>query len=278
VSAQGDARAPVYRSCELVFFAVTLPGTGLHCIRFAHRFGGRMIGSSRSVRGGIVVACVVVALAGARAWSASALDALTQQDAVAGLKAALSQGVGAAVGKLGVVDGFLGNPEVRIPLPGKLEKAKKTLKALGLGPKADELVRTMNRAAEAAIPEARTLLLDAVKQMTVQDAKAILTGGDDAGTQYFRRTTSDNLTAKFLPIIKRSTDRLQVASQYNSLAGQAAKLGLLDARDATVEAYVTQKALDGLFLMMAKEELAIRKDPVGQASKLLQRVFGALKR
>jgi hypothetical protein len=210
--------------------------------------------------------------------AASALDALTQQDAVAGLKAALTQGAGAAVGKLGVVDGFFGNPEVRIPLPGKLQKAQKTLKLVGLGPKADELLRTMNRAAEAAVPAAKPLFVDAIKQMSLQDAKAILTGGNDAGTQYFRRVTSDQLTAKFLPIVRQSTDKLQVASQYNALVGQASKLGLVDAKDATIESYVTAKALDGLFLMMAKEEAAIRKDPVGQASKLLQKVFGALQR
>lgn len=234
-------------------------------------------GNLSRITGFVAVAAASGLLAGA-VLSASALDALTQKDAVAGLKAALTQGAGAAVGKLGIVDGFLGNPEVRIPLPGKLEKAQKTLKLLGLGPKADDLVRTMNRAAEAAVPEARTLFVDAVKQMTVQDAKTILTGGDDAGTQYFRRVTGDKLAAKFLPIVKQSTDRLQVASQYNALAGQASKFGLVDAKDATIENYVTSKALDGLFLMMAREELAIRKDPVGQGSKLLQKVFGALKR
>ena len=154
--------------------------------------------------------------------AAGLLDSLTQQDAVAGLKAALTQGAGNAVGKLGVADGFLGNPEVKIPLPGKLQDAQKILQMVGLGPKADELVTTMNRAAEAAVPEAKVLLVESVKQMSIQDAKSILTGGDDAGTQYFRRTASDKLRAKFLPIVKRSTDRLQVASQYNALVGQAA--------------------------------------------------------
>jgi hypothetical protein len=209
--------------------------------------------------------------------AAGLLDAVTQQDAVAGLKAALTQGAGNAIGKLGVADGFLGNPEVKIPLPGKLQDAQQLLQLVGLGPKADELVTTMNRAAEAAVPEAKTLLVDSVKQMSIQDAKSILTGGDDAGTQYFRRIASDKLRAKFLPIVKQSTDKLQVANQYNSLVGQASKLGLVDAKDASIENYVTGKTLDGLFLMMANEERAIRKDPVGQASKLLQKVFGAVK-
>jgi hypothetical protein len=222
-----------------------------------------------------MVACFVVAGA---LPAASVLDALSQKDAVAGLREALTRGASSAIGKLGVTDGFLGNPEVKIPLPGKLARAEKTLKMLGLGPKAEQLVQTMNRAAEAAVPEARTMFVDAIKGMSVQDAKGVLTGGDDAATQYFRRAMQDKLSAKFLPVIKLSTDKLQVATQYNALAGQASKLGLVDAKDATVESYVTGKAMDGLFLMMAKEELAIRKDPVGTASKLLQKVFGALKR
>jgi hypothetical protein len=228
-----------------------------------------------------VVDCAFVAmvalLAAGQSQGASPLAALTQKDAVGGLKAALTQSAVDAIGKLGATDGFLGNPDVKIPLPGKLDNARSTLKLLGLGDKADQLVETMNRAAEAAMPESKALLVDAVKQMSVQDAKGILSGGDDAGTQYFRRVTSDKLRAKLLPIIKQSTDKLQVAGQYNSLASQASKLGLMDAKDASVESYVTGKALDGLFLMMAKEERAIRQDPVGQASKLLQKVFGSLK-
>ena len=216
--------------------------------------------------------CVALA-----ATAAGLLDSLNQKDAVAGLKEALTQSAGNAISKLGITDGFLGNPEVKIPLPGKLQDAQKLLQIVGLGPKADELVTTMNRAAEAAVPQARTLLVESVRQMSIQDAKSILTGGDDAGTQYFRRSASDKLRAKFLPIVKQSTDKLQVANQYNSLVGQASKLGLANAQDATIENYVTGKALDGLFLMMANEERAIRKDPVGQASKLLQKVFGAVK-
>jgi hypothetical protein len=221
---------------------------------------------------------VLVALACATALQAAGLiDSLSQQDAVAGLKAALTQGAGAAIGKLGVADGFLGNPQVKIPLPGKLQDAKKLMDLVGLGGKADELVTTMNRAAELAVPEAKPLLVDAVKQMSIQDAKSILTGGDDAGTQYFRRVTSDKLRERFLPIVKRSTDKLKVAGQYNSLASQAGQLGLLDAKDASIESYVTGKTLDGLFLMMANEERAIRKDPMGQASSLLKKVFGAVR-
>jgi hypothetical protein len=207
---------------------------------------------------------------------AGGLDAISPQDSGDALRQALTQGASAAVASLGRLDGFLGNPKVRIPLPESLQTAEKLMRKLGMSKYADELVTTMNRAAEAAVPEARQLLVDAVKQMTLQDAKAILTGGDDSATQYFKRTTSAPLTEKFLPIVKQATEKVQLADKYNRYAKRAAKLGLLDKEDASLEHYVTQKALDGLFLMIAEEERAIRKDPVGQASGLLRKVFGAL--
>ncbi|MCO5097079.1 MAG: DUF4197 domain-containing protein [Rhodocyclaceae bacterium] len=207
---------------------------------------------------------------------AGGLDAISPQDSGDALRQALTQGASAAVASLGRKDGFLGNPKVRIPLPESLQTAEKLMRKLGMSKYADELVTTMNRAAEAAVPEARQLLVDAVKQMTLQDAKAILTGGDDSATQYFKRTTSAPLTEKFLPIVKQATEKVQLADKYNRYAKRAAKLGLLDKEDASLEHYVTQKALDGLFLMIAEEERAIRKDPVGQASDLLRKVFGAL--
>ena len=208
---------------------------------------------------------------------AAGLGDISQQDSSGALKQALTQGASAAVASLGKPDGFLGNPKVKIPLPENLQKAEKLMRKLGMGKHADELITTMNRAAEAAVPEAKALLLDAVKQMTLQDAKAILTGGDDSVTQYFQRTTSEPLTVKFLPIVRQATERVELAKKYNRYAKQAAKLGLLDKEDASLEAYVTDKALDGLFLMIAEEERAIRKNPLGQASSLLQKVFGALK-
>lgn len=207
---------------------------------------------------------------------AAGLGDISQQDSSGALRQALTQGASAAVASLGKPDGFLGNPKVKIPLPENLQKAEKLMRKLGMGKHADELIVTMNRAAEAAVPEAKALLLDAVKQMTLQDAKAILTGGDDSVTQYFQRTTSEPLTVKFLPIVRQATERVELAKKYNRYAKQAAKLGLLDKEDASLEAYVTDKALDGLFLMIAEEERAIRKNPLGQASSLLQKVFGAL--
>jgi len=220
---------------------------------------------------------MLAALAASSPALAGPLDAITQKDAAGGLKAALTQGIGNAVGSLGKPDGFLGNPKVKIPLPPKVAMAEEMLRMLGMGKQADELITSMNRAAESAVPEAKALLVDSVKQMTLQDAKSILTGGDDSATQYFRRATHDKLATRFLPIVKRATARVGLAQRYNELAGKGAQLGLLDAREANLEAYVTQRALDGLYLMLAEEERAIRKDPLGQSSKLVQKVFGAIR-
>ena len=208
-------------------------------------------------------------------WALGLAD-LSNQDAVSGLKAALTQSSAMAVSKLGIPGGFLGNPRVRIPLPGSLNKAAGLMRSLGMGKYADELETTMNRAAEAAVPEGKAVLVDAVKKMTVQDAKAILTGGNDSATQYFKSTTSAALTAKFLPIVKNATSKVGLAQQYNTFAEQGAKLHLLSDKQASLEGYVTQKTLDGLFLMMAEEEKAIRQNPLGQTSKLVKKVFGAI--
>ena len=201
---------------------------------------------------------------------------LSNTEASGGLKAALTQGIEKAVNLLGATDGFLGNKEVKIPLPDTMKKAERGMRMLGMGKQADDLVLKMNRAAEAAVPEAKTLLVDAVKKMTVADAKAILTGGNDAATQYFKKTTSAPMTEKFLPIVKKATADVQLAQQYNKFAEVGNKFGIVKKEQANLEQYVTQKALDGVYLMMAKEEAAIRKDPVGQASSLLKKVFGAV--
>jgi hypothetical protein len=205
------------------------------------------------------------------------LEHISNRDAVAGLKAALEKGAQAAVATLGRTDGFFGDPRVKIPLPDSLRRAEGLMRTLGMGRYADELVLTMNRAAEAAVPEAKKLLIDAVKKMSVQDAKGILTGGDTAGTEYFRRTTQDQLRAKFLPIVQNATSKLQLAEKYNQYAETGARFGLLKQQDANLDAYVTQKALDGLYFMIAQEEKKIRLDPVGSASSIIRKVFGALR-
>jgi Protein of unknown function (DUF4197) len=204
------------------------------------------------------------------------LNSLSNADASAGLKKALDQGINLAVGKLGTTGGFLNNPAVKIDLPPKLAKAENMIRMLGAGDEMDKLVISMNRAAEAAVPESKVLLKQALKQMTLADAKHILTGGDDAATQYFKHATYIPLKAKFAPIISRETEKLKLTETYDRVAKKAQALGVLKPEDASLESYVTDRTLDGLFLMMAQEERAIRKDPLGQASSLLKRVFGAL--
>lgn len=208
---------------------------------------------------------------------ATGSDLLSDEDTAGGLKQALTQSANIAVDKLGVENGFLENPKVKIPLPGSLQKVEGLMRTLGMSKYADGLIVTMNRAAEAAAAEAEPLLVDAVQEMSVGDAKAILTGGNDAATQYFRNTTSEALTQKFLPIVKNATDKAGLAKKYNEFAGKGAKFGLVAEKNANIENYVTQKTLDGLYLMMAEEERAIRNDPMGQGSKLLQQVFGSVK-
>lgn len=208
--------------------------------------------------------------------NAAGLDDLSNRDASAGLKEALTKSAVAAVSQLGTADGFLGNDKVRIPLPDSLRQAEGLLRTMGMGKQADELKVAMNRAAESAVKEAKPILVGAVKKMTLNDAKDVLSGGDDAATQYFRRTTDKDLAAKFAPIVKNATARVRLAEKYNQYAGKAAKLGLMDASDADLDQYVTKKTLDGLFLVIGEQERAIRQDPVGQGSALLRKVFGAV--
>ncbi len=223
-----------------------------------------------------VLRTLVFLLISAPVWAAGGLAGLTDREAAGGLKEALTQGAGRAVELLGRDGGFLNNPKVRIPLPDALAQVEPLLRMTGRGKDLDQLVTAMNRAAEAAVPEARHLLLDAVKQMTVTDARNILAGGEDSVTTYFRGRTQDRLSQMFLPTVKQNTDRLALSGQYNKLASRAAGAGLLKGEDAQIEHYVTRKALDGLYLMIAEEERAIRKNPLGAAGNLAKRVFGAL--
>lgn len=202
---------------------------------------------------------------------------LSEADAAAGVRAALERGAVAAVGLLGRTDGFLGNPKVRIPLPGFLEDAAKLLRATGQRKRVDELVVAMNRAAEQAVPEARLLLVNAVKSMSVEDGRKILTGGDNSVTDFFATKTREPLGVKFLPIVTRATEKVRLADKYNAVAAKVSRLGLLKKEDANIQQYVTGKALDGLYLMIGEEERKIRRDPVGTGSAILKKVFGALK-
>lgn len=221
-----------------------------------------------------VLPLIAALVAAAPAWAQ--LEAVSNRDAINALKGALYRGTRAAVDELGRENGFYGDPRVRIALPETLRRAEKNMRRFGMGRYADELLVTLNRAAEAAVPEARVLFVDAIRQMSVYDAKGILTGGETAATAYFRRKTSGPLRERFLPIVRAATARVGLAQKYNQYARYGVRVGLVRAEDANLDDYVTGKALDGLFFMVAEEEKKIRKDPVGTASSLLKRVFGAL--
>jgi hypothetical protein len=202
---------------------------------------------------------------------------ITESDAALGMRAALERGAASAVALLGKSGGFLDNPKVRIPLPGFLNEAAKVLKFTGQQKRIDELVTAMNRAAEAAVPQAKALLVSAVKAMSVEDGKQILSGGDNSVTNFFAGKTRAPLSVTFLPIVTKATEKVALADKYNAVAGKASGLGLLKKDDANIQQYVTGKALDGLYLMIGEEERKIRKDPVGTGSAILQKVFGSLK-
>jgi hypothetical protein len=205
------------------------------------------------------------------------LSSLSNQEAGTGMRDALIQGAGKAVDLLGRPGGFLDNAKVKIPLPDTLRRVESGMRLLGMQKQADELVVSMNRAAEAAVPEAKALLVDAVKNMSLEDAKKILTGGDTAATEYFRRATSSQLTQRFLPIVTKWTEKVGLANQYNSLVERGSQLGLVG-KDERIENYVTQKALDGLYATIAEQERAIRRDPAGAATGAARKVFDILRR
>jgi len=207
-------------------------------------------------------------------WLAADAHALSEGDAAGGIRAALERGANSAVSLLGRNDGFLGNPKVRIPLPPVLNDAAKLLKALGQQRRVDELVTSMNRAAEAAVPEAKSLLVSAAKAISVDDALKIVKGGETSVTDYFTGKTRLPLFDKFLPIVTRATEKVKLADRYNAFASKAAGLGLVKHEDANLQQHVTTKALDGLFLMIGEEEKKIRADPVKTGSAILRKVFG----
>ncbi|CAN5424180.1 DUF4197 domain-containing protein [soil metagenome] len=208
---------------------------------------------------------------------ALSLADISQADASQGLKTALEKGALAAIGILGKPDGFLQNAKVRIPLPGFLNDAAKLLKTFGQGKRVDELVTSMNRAAEAAVPMGKDLLVSAVKAMSVGDAKKILSGGDTSVTSFFAEKTRAPLGVKFLPVVTAATEKVGLAAKYNQVAGKASGIGLVNKEDANIQQYVTGKTLDGLYTIIGEEEKKIRQDPVGTGSEILKKVFGSLK-
>ena len=209
---------------------------------------------------------------------AQGLAGISGADQVGALRAALSQGASTAVSLLGTANGFWNNPQVKIPLPDTLERLRSPARLLGMGGQFDELHQSINRAAEAAVPQSLSLLQSAIKSMSVQDAQGILTGGQTAATDYFRKVTSGELFNRFLPVVGKATEKVGLAQQYNAIAERGASLGVVDAKQAKLEPYVTNKALDGLYFMVGEEEKKIRANPVGAATDVARRVFGAIGR
>jgi hypothetical protein len=209
--------------------------------------------------------------------AASVVSQFSTKDQVGSLRQTLTQAAETAVSGLAKENGFLGNNKVRIPLPESLQKADGMLRKFGMGKYADDLTTSMNRAAEAAVPEAKTLLVGAIKKMSVTDARDIITGPSDAATQYFRKNTEEALASKFQPIVAKSMAKVKLAEKYDQFAGQGVQLGLVDVKDANLKDYITHKAMDGLFIMMAEQEKNIRDNPMQAAGDLARKIFSAIK-
>ena len=200
-------------------------------------------------------------------------SSLSDEKIISGLKEALQVSTTKAVALTGKPDGFLKNEAIKILLPPKLETIGRGMRMLGMGEKVDELEVGMNRAAEQATPQAKQIFLAALKKMTFDDARRILTGGDTAATDYFKRTSSADLTTAFTPIVHRSMEHVGVVQQYNQVI-KSAPGGNALAGEVDINKYVVGKTLDGLFYMLGEEEKKIRKDPAAQTTALLKEVFG----
>jgi hypothetical protein len=201
---------------------------------------------------------------------------LTDSEIGGGLKQALSIGAERAIALLGQSGGYLDDPQVRIPLPAALQSAGKVLRGVGYGSLVDEFETTVNRAAEQAVPETVDIVKDTVAGMTLEDVRGILQGGDDAATRFLRDKAGSRLHQAILPIVSRATDQAGATAAYKDLAGQAARStgGLVSTQSVDLDDYVTEKALDGLFVKLAEEERRIRENPAARSTELLEKVFG----
>jgi hypothetical protein len=201
-------------------------------------------------------------------------NGLTEKDAADGIKEALVNGTGESVKQVSVLNGYWGNPEIKIPFPTEAKEMESKLRTIGMGKKVDEFNESMNWAAEKAASEAKSIFLTAIKEMTVRDAVNIVKGTDNAATMYLKNNTSPQLIDKFQPIIKTSLDNVNATRYWSDLITIYNKIPMVKKMNPDLPQYVTQKAIDGLFIMIAKEELKIRKDPVARTSELLKKVFG----
>ena len=201
-------------------------------------------------------------------------DELSQEKIASGLKEALQVGTENAVRSTGRLDGYFGNPKIKIPMPEKLQTMEKGLRALGQGDQVDEFVLSMNRAAERAAPEAKAIFWDAIREMSFRDAEKILNGSDTAATEYFRRKTTERLATAFRPIVSDAMNQVGVTRQYKELVGRARSIPFLKTEDLDIDDYVVRKGLDGLFYVLGEEERKIRREPAARVTDLLKDVFG----
>jgi hypothetical protein len=206
--------------------------------------------------------------------SSSGSSTMTEQLAANGLKEALSQGTNIASSNLGQVDGFLANAAVKILFPPEARKIESTLRSLGMGSVCDQVITSVNRAAEAAVVEAKPIFVEAIKQMTITDAINILTGNKDAATQYLQRTSGQALMAKFEPIIQSNLQKTNATKYWTDAVNAYNAVPFVQKLNPNLSQYVTQKASDGIFLMVAAEEAKIRENPSQRVGSILQDVFG----
>ncbi|BBJ24343.1 DUF4197 domain-containing protein [Candidatus Nitrotoga sp. AM1P] len=263
---------------SILFISITLTASHAHAIDFGDLINKELgsFGKSTPQNSTPAASSNTPATTGAPKSAANLAD-FSNNDQVSSLKQALIQGAETAVANLSKENGYLGNDKVRIPLPESLQKADGLLRKFGMGKYADDLTTSINRAAETAVPEAKDLLVGAVNKMSVDDAKGILTGGSDAATQYFRKNTETALAGKFKPVVATSIQKVKLAETYDQFADKGVQFGLIDKRDTKMDDYITRKAMDGLFLMMAEQEKAIRANPLEATGNLAKKIFSAIK-
>lgn len=202
-------------------------------------------------------------------------QSVTTEEVASGLKEALTNGVSKGSDLASKLDGYYKNPEIKIPFPPEVQQVETKLRQIGMGAQVDKFVESLNRGAEDAAKEAKPIFVSAVKQMTIQDAWSILKGEQDAATQYLKKTTTGQLTEKFMPVVRASLEKVNATKYYADLVTAYNKIPLVQKVNPNLDQYATGKAIDGLFILVAKEEKNIRTNPLARTSDLLKKVFGA---
>jgi hypothetical protein len=202
-------------------------------------------------------------------------ESLSTEEVAAGLKEALTNGASKGSDLVSQVDGYFKNAEIKIPFPPEVQKVETKLRQMGMGDQVDKFVLALNRGAEDAAKEAKPIFVTAIKQMTIQDAWSILKGEDDSATQYLKRTTTSQLTEKFKPVIQKSLEKTNATKYYKDLVTTYNKIPMVQKVNPNLDDYATEKAISGLFVMVAKEEKSIRDNPTARTTELLKKVFSA---